>query len=426
MTKQVLSSTPANPRKRSFKGNHTASPSFIRADSNDNQYKSDSSNFESNENEGFDDKYSDFGSDDEGQLTDDDDDDDEMGVHRGGDDLHLNHKMASNTADVTFEEMSKGPIEVNQDLEGKNDLDCFGDNATIYFNDSMDISELPTMIAQDGFESSHEVKDMDWEYMDAGDTVVDERKKQLPKDYFKKFADEKKELKEDLNTIDDQKFICPVSQIMELFKQVRCSECDAKVEVTKKKLCGSVLEMTYMCAKGHCGRWSSSSLLNKVYAVNLQLACAILLSGSLFVKVSLFFKFMNLGIISSSTFNRVIRLYASPAIETWWMKMQNEIFDILKGSGLIVGGDGRNDSPGHSSTYCQYTFMDTSTNLIVHQELVDVREADHKSPNMEKVGFERGLRYLIRKVEVDGVVTDSHSSITALMGMLNLLLSLHI
>ena len=67
--------------------------------------------------------------------------------------------------------------------------------------------------------------------------------------------------------------------------------------------------------------------------------------------------------------------------------MQNEIFDILKGSGLIVGGDGRNDSPGHSSTYCQYTFMDTSTNLIVHQELVDVREADHKSPNMEKVGF---------------------------------------
>ena len=35
----VLSSTPANLRKRSFKGNHTASPSFISADSNDNQYK---------------------------------------------------------------------------------------------------------------------------------------------------------------------------------------------------------------------------------------------------------------------------------------------------------------------------------------------------------------------------------------------------
>ena len=127
-------------------------------------------------------------------------------------------------------------------------------------------------------------------------------------------------------------------------------------------------------------------------------------------------KFLNLGIISDSTFNRVTNLYTAPAIEKWWGKMQNVILSLLNHKEVILAGDGRNDSPGHSSTYCQYTFMDTFSDLIVHQELIDVRDAQLKSPNMEKIGFQKGLDFLMNQMNVEGVVTDSHSSISALLG----------
>ena len=100
--------------------------------------------------------------------------------------------------------------------------------------------------------------------------------------------------------------------------------------------------------------------------------------------------------------------------------MVDEMFTLLKEQELIIGSEGCNDSPGHSSTYCQYTFMDTFSNLIIHQELIDVREADHKSPNMKKIGCQRGFEYLIHKVIIHGIVTDSYPQITAMIGKLNL------
>ncbi len=77
--------------------------------------------------------------------------------------------------------------------------------------------------------------------------------------------------------------------------------------------------------------------------------------------------------------------------------MQIMLLEKFQGKKLYLAGDGRNDSPGHCSTYCNYTFMDSASNLIVHQEIVDVREADMKSPNMEKIGCRKGLDYLKEK-----------------------------
>ncbi len=60
--------------------------------------------------------------------------------------------------------------------------------------------------------------------------------------------------------------------------------------------------------------------------------------------------------------------------------------------------------------------MDSASNLIVHQEIVDVREADMKSPNMEKIGCRKGLNYLKeKKIDIAGFVTDDHNQISELM-----------
>ena len=99
--------------------------------------------------------------------------------------------------------------------------------------------------------------------------------------------------------------------------------------------------------------------------------------------------------------------------------MQDFILRELQGKELHLGGDRRNDSPGHCATYCTYSFIEPISNLIVHQEVVDTRQADLKSPNMEKIGCEKGLTYLIstRKMKVKRFVTDDHNQISAMMSM---------
>ena len=86
-------------------------------------------------------------------------------------------------------------------------------------------------------------------------------------------------------------------------------------------------------------------------------------------------------------------------------------------SRVVVVGDGRNNSPGDCVTYCTYSFMDTMSNLILHQEIVDVCEANLKSPNMEKIGCKRGLDKLKENVNLKGLVTDDHNQISAMMSI---------
>jgi len=46
---------------------------------------------------------------------------------------------------------------------------------------------------------------------------------------------------------------------------------------------------------------------------------------------------------------------------------------ILKqGSAIIIGGDGRADSPGHSAKFGSYGILELNTNKVLHIELVQV------------------------------------------------------
>lgn len=74
------------------------------------------------------------------------------------------------------------------------------------------------------------------------------------------------------------------------------------------------------------------------------------------------------------------------------------------------------DSPGFSAQYCTYTVMDFHCKDILHLEVVDKREANLKSPNMEPLGMRRTMAALTENgVEVAEIVTDAHPQITSIM-----------
>ena len=59
------------------------------------------------------------------------------------------------------------------------------------------------------------------------------------------------------------------------------------------------------------------------------------------------------------------------------------------------------------------------TGAIIHVEIVDKRETQLKSPNMERLALERGLQWLKRDncVEVKELTTDVSHTIIAFMCM---------
>ncbi len=72
------------------------------------------------------------------------------------------------------------------------------------------------------------------------------------------------------------------------------------------------------------------------------------------------------------------------------------------------------DSPGYNAQYCTYTAMENNTKDIVSLMVVDKREVEGKSTNMEKRGFIKAIEELKDKgLTVSEVVTDAHIQIMA-------------
>lgn len=66
--------------------------------------------------------------------------------------------------------------------------------------------------------------------------------------------------------------------------------------------------------------------------------------------------------------------YLHPAVQRTYKDQQSSLLDNIKAEAreLILGGDGRCDSPGHSAKYGTYSLMDVEQNKIVDSQLVQV------------------------------------------------------
>ncbi|KAM9424524.1 uncharacterized protein KZ484_002582 [Pholidichthys leucotaenia] len=83
--------------------------------------------------------------------------------------------------------------------------------------------------------------------------------------------------------------------------------------------------------------------------------------------------------------------------------------------GLVLGGDGRADSPGHSAKYGSYTTMELRLNKVIDIQLVQSNEVG-SSNAMEKEGFIRSMVLLAEHgLAVDSIITDRHPQIQKYM-----------
>ncbi|PIK35765.1 hypothetical protein BSL78_27409 [Apostichopus japonicus] len=216
---------------------------------------------------------------------------------------------------------------------------------------------------------------------------------------------------------EDTLFITYKESLLQLLKDCRPKSCvrescqSPPQEVTK--FVGTAVGVKWICAHGHVSKiWHSQPKLKGNNAGDIAVSAAVILSGNNYAKIKMMFRFMNLGMCHSALHSYSQRTYTFPAIEAHWKQLQTELLLARKGKTVVIAGDGRNDSPGHCAQYCTYSVMDYETCDILDIQVVDKREADLKSTNMEKIAFLRALETLEKSdVKVEEVVTDAHPQI---------------
>ena len=155
---------------------------------------------------------------------------------------------------------------------------------------------------------------------------------------------------------------------------LRCVKCAEVCRVFKKKTFGSLVGLEQVCPRGHSWKWESQPRDGMLPLGNLQLAGSLFFSGSSPVRGLRMLSFFNLQNISLRTFYLMQKLYLIPSVKNIWLKQQVKLFTEIKAAGtpVVLGGDGRCDSPGHCAKYGSYTLMDLQTCKVLDMKLVQV------------------------------------------------------
>ena len=220
--------------------------------------------------------------------------------------------------------------------------------------------------------------------------------------------------------INKEKVIADIDTIMELFQICTTESCGCKCMLNSKKLEGCVLKVSWACSNGHTGFWTSSKLLcqkrgQNVYVNTILLAPGVIISGNNYEKVANLFNFLGVGFVAPATFTRLQRICIIPEIEEYWKKMKNEIWSLLSSETIILCGDGRMDSPGHSAKCGVYVLMEQFLEVIVDLVVIDKRETGGISTNMEVFGLKKLLERVVGKLILSEIVTDASSAVRALV-----------
>ena len=122
---------------------------------------------------------------------------------------------------------------------------------------------------------------------------------------------------------------------------------------------------------------------------NLFVTTGIAFSGINFAKFEQSVKFLNLKSISDMLFYHLRHDVVFPVVVKKWKQQRKQMLQLLKQQEkLVLVGDGRCNSPGHSAKYCMYTFMEVNTGNVVDTVVVPITEVSN-SNEIEKEGFKR-------------------------------------
>ena len=206
-----------------------------------------------------------------------------------------------------------------------------------------------------------------------------------------------------------------------LFELLRfCPNCGAHVDrslIEEMKNTGSQLHLKITCFN-HCKvEWKSQPVVGSLHGLgNLFLSTSIAFSGIPFAKFQRFAWLVNLKFLSDSVYYQLRRDYIIPVVRQKWNSERKKMIKLLKSRDFIVMvGDGRCDSPGHSAKYCTYTFIETESGNVIDTIVIPVTEVKNSNA-MEKEGFVRLLSAMQKEgVKIDIISTDKHTQIRKLM-----------
>ena len=154
-----------------------------------------------------------------------------------------------------------------------------------------------------------------------------------------------------------------------------CSLCRSPTSVTKQVI-GTFLRIKQKCS--HCESeyiWESQPFIKNIPAGNILLSAAILLTGSVQEKVLHMLQIIECVTICSRTFFAHQKKYLIPSVSTVWDRYQQAFIAILKSDAtpLVIGGDGRADSPGHTAKYGSYSVIELNHRAVLDIQLVQVK-----------------------------------------------------
>ena len=144
-------------------------------------------------------------------------------------------------------------------------------------------------------------------------------------------------------------------------------------EVTPSQT-GTLLTIETKCSacKGVFTWKSQPFLLGKFPAGNLLLSFAVLCAGASIKKVLTVFQRMGVLVYNEPTYYYHQRHLLIPTVVSFSRKYQKNILDTLTGKEVVLAGDGRHDSMGHSAKFGTYTMFCCTVGLIIHVVLVQV------------------------------------------------------
>lgn len=171
---------------------------------------------------------------------------------------------------------------------------------------------------------------------------------------------------------EEPKGIVFLSKLLLLFQH--CHLCFAPEPELNVSQTGTMLSFTSKC-RSCSGTFSWNSqpfLIGKFPAGNILLSFAIICAGASVGKVLLVFKHMGLLCYSEATYYYHQRHLLFPTIMKFWHSYQEKVITSLNGKEVVLAGDGRHDSMGHSAKYGTYTIFCCTVGLIIHIVLVQV------------------------------------------------------
>uniref|UniRef100_A0A8C6SM35 Transposase n=1 Tax=Neogobius melanostomus TaxID=47308 RepID=A0A8C6SM35_9GOBI len=201
---------------------------------------------------------------------------------------------------------------------------------------------------------------------------------------------------------------------------VKCGSLIAEEDVIELQNEGSQLTLEFTCANSCSYRWQAQPTLSGTKgAGNLLLMTSVFFSGIHFAKFERFCCNMNLKSISEDTYTALRKKCVFPTITKTWINERNAVLTDLASQEVVLCGDGRCDSPGHSAKYCTCTFLDAQSNKVVDFKVVSVTQVSNSNA-MELHGFKEALKTIEEDgVHVSTISTDRHPQIVKEMRINN-------